>query len=606
MIGFVIIHSSASSLLFPFGIPHLVILLVILAVLLQVDMECPDMVFISLLPTVAAWVSLLRLTKELDLFTLSLLVILTGVAIDSTAFITEKQFTPGKTGHWFGRKTFFSYSAIIGVAIGFLVTGCQQAGTQLSSSLLSIKIWLAVTLLSAAILIPSAAYFLIHRRVRQGRYPITIRLAIKTGCAYALFISGCLLLSLTGFLLFTAFPGRRLLWKRKLFFHWLIMWFCRILVFATVRERKIIDENGSAFSTPAVIIANHQSFIDLILLLSLSPYLILLTNDWVWHSPLFGSIVRWADYYPVSSGIEKSLPQLKQMVDRGYSIGVFPEGSRSIDGSIRRFRKGAFYIAGSLDLNIVPILLHGTGEGITKKEYVLNDTALTVRIMKAIPPQRSMDPEALSQQSKETAALFREGYRELQRHRETPAFLSHRVLLRYLFQGGKVLKSARQSLHQHNALLNHFFKLQLNNGILHLGCDVGAITRLLSHRFPSLSILAYDHDPDRINSAGKPHFNNESSSLQFINDEQWRHTRQSFDFCLINLNRVPESILQPFSQFLPAGFSVILYGTKQHKHQQSNPLYAQLDTLLLDSGFCREPHGSEQNSFYIQYTRNIL
>jgi 1-acyl-sn-glycerol-3-phosphate acyltransferase len=56
---------------------------------------------------------------------------------------------------------------------------------------------------------------------------------------------------------------------------------------------------------PAVIISNHQSHIDLLLLLMLNPRIIALTNDWVWKNPVYGIVIRYLDYLSCHRGYEK-------------------------------------------------------------------------------------------------------------------------------------------------------------------------------------------------------------------------------------------------------------------------------------------------------------
>ena len=51
---------------------------------------------------------------------------------------------------------------------------------------------------------------------------------------------------------------------------------------------------------------------------------------------------RLAEFYPVSEGIENSLPHLQKKIDQGYSLMAFPEGTRSGTNKMRRWHKGAF------------------------------------------------------------------------------------------------------------------------------------------------------------------------------------------------------------------------------------------------------------------------
>lgn len=138
------------------------------------------------------------------------------------------------------------------------------------------------------------------------------------------------------------------------------------------------------FNKPSVIVCNHQSHLDLISLLSLTPKVIFLTNDWVWHNPFYGFLIRHAEYYPASQGIENLMPQFRSLVERGYSIAIFPEGTRSTDCKIARFHRGAFYVAEELGLDIIPVYLYGTGRVLRKKTYHLAKGPIYVEVDKAM------------------------------------------------------------------------------------------------------------------------------------------------------------------------------------------------------------------------------
>lgn len=134
------------------------------------------------------------------------------------------------------------------------------------------------------------------------------------------------------------------------------------------------------FSRPSVIICNHQSHLDLACQLIFSPNIIFLTNQWVWNNPLYGLLIRNAEFYPVADGIDELMPKLQSLVDRGYSIAVYPEGTRSKDCRIGRFHKGAFYIAEKLGLDVTPMYLYGPGKILRKKTYHLNKGPIYVEI----------------------------------------------------------------------------------------------------------------------------------------------------------------------------------------------------------------------------------
>jgi 1-acyl-sn-glycerol-3-phosphate acyltransferase len=148
--------------------------------------------------------------------------------------------------------------------------------------------------------------------------------------------------------------------------------------------RYTVENEGEDFTKPAVIICNHQSHLDLMVMLSQTRNLVILTNDWVWNSPFFGIVLRNAEYYPVSMGIDTILPKLQSLVERGYSIVVYPEGTRSKDCSIGRFYKGAFHIARFLELDILPMIEYGMGHVLPKTANSLRKGQMLMSIRKRV------------------------------------------------------------------------------------------------------------------------------------------------------------------------------------------------------------------------------
>ena len=148
------------------------------------------------------------------------------------------------------------------------------------------------------------------------------------------------------------------------------------------------NPHGETFSSPAIIIANHQSHLDLMAIIALTPKLIILTKDWVWRNPFYGIIIRYADYLPVSE-TEEMTRHIRTMMEKGYSVMVFPEGTRSVDCRIQRFHKGAFYLAEQLHTDILPVLINGFGKALPKLSHHLHPADMTLEIMPRIPYQET-------------------------------------------------------------------------------------------------------------------------------------------------------------------------------------------------------------------------
>jgi len=137
---------------------------------------------------------------------------------------------------------------------------------------------------------------------------------------------------------------------------------------------------GENFSTPAVIISNHQSHLDLMAIMMLTPNLIILTKDWVWHNPFYGLVIRYADYLPITEQ-DDMMSKIRERVATGYSIMVFPEGTRSGDGRIGRFHRGAFKMAQELGLDIVPVFISGFSEVLPKTSFHLHPGKMRLEVL---------------------------------------------------------------------------------------------------------------------------------------------------------------------------------------------------------------------------------
>ncbi|MBO7119223.1 MAG: glycosyltransferase [Bacteroidaceae bacterium] len=162
------------------------------------------------------------------------------------------------------------------------------------------------------------------------------------------------------------------------------------------------------FAKPAVVICNHQSHLDLMTMLIHTPKLVCLTKDWVWNNAFYGYIIRNAEFYPVSEGTSTLMPKLRSLVERGYSIAVYPEGTRSPDCTITRFHQGAFYLAKQLNLDILPLVLYGAGKALPKKEKHLHKWPIRIEIDKRISPE---ELQTLGDLPREQASSLRKYYK---------------------------------------------------------------------------------------------------------------------------------------------------------------------------------------------------
>lgn len=234
--------------------------------------------------------------------------------------------------------------------------------------------------------------------------------------------------------------------NKRLKFHVFLQWISKFLT-KRFPGADVSYENteNEYFSKPSLIICNHQSHLDLPVLMSIHPKLIFLTNDWVWNNFFYGRIIHTAEFLPVSAGLDNLLPQLLDLKNRGYSIVVFPEGTRSADCSILRFHQGAFYLANELGLDIVPMVLHGAGHYLPKKDFMFRKGKITLRILDRVPFSEISQLMPMRQASK-FRSLIKAEYINLAENIETAEYFKSLVLYKYAYRGWPIVYECKRIL----------------------------------------------------------------------------------------------------------------------------------------------------------------
>lgn len=341
---------------------------------------------------------------------------------------------------------------------------------------------------------------LITRPTSNGHPPYTFFGILKSMFAFGYFTLGAFLLAPIGLTFTRLLPFNKS--KLKYAYHWLLSKFTLSLVYIMFNVKKrIINQQNEDFSKPAVIISNHQSVLDILFLVMLHPKLILFTNKWVWNSPVFGPAVRFADYYPVMEGVEPDLGKIEERVKEGYSVVIFPEGTRSLDGTIKRFHKGAFFLAEKLNLEILPVIIHGAADTLKKNYFYLRDGQVTLKFLPRIKPDDIRYGITYSERTKRISAEFRSEYNLLASEISTPSYYRNKLFSNYIFKG-PVLEwymKIKVRLENDYSVFNEI--LPKEGRILDIGCGYGFMSNMLGFASPKRVIRGIDYDGEKIEVA---------------------------------------------------------------------------------------------------------
>jgi 1-acyl-sn-glycerol-3-phosphate acyltransferase len=371
------------------------------------------------------------------------------------------------------------------LGIGVLVFAKHPA---LKSISLIAIIGIFSALMITFILQPLVFHFFVTNRVKKGKAPYEIRRLVHSALSFAYFGLGGFLLSIFSWVLMKVLPFSK---KSKLrAFHFILSKFMHsVLMTYPSLKRKIINTSNEKFDRPAVIIANHSSFLDILAIGMLSPKIIFLVSDWVYNSPVFGKGVRLAGFYPVSSGVDNGVEHLRTKVKEGFSIMVFPEGTRSEDNSIKRFHKGAFYLAEQLQLDIVPVVIHGYSEVLPKGDFVINGGKTTVTILDRISYDETALGIDLAERTKKISTFFKLHYKKLRLDLEGANYFKAKLMNSYAFKEPQVVQAVKVNIEQHLELYHNLNKwIDAKAKILHFANDYGQLDVLLALQEPQRKI----------------------------------------------------------------------------------------------------------------------
>ncbi|MDF1554222.1 MAG: lysophospholipid acyltransferase family protein [Deferrisomatales bacterium] len=176
-------------------------------------------------------------------------------------------------------------------------------------------------------------------------------------------------------------------------------WSRLLLAGGDVRVR-VSGETAELHRGMAVFVANHQSYLDIPVLSSLLPQrsLWLAKRELFWI-PVFGQGMRAVGQIPVDrsnrEAARASIEAAAGELARGFSATIFPEGTRSADGTLRPFKLGFAHLAAASGAPVVPLVLRGTGLLWPKGAWGTRPGTVEVTVLRPLSPPQSRDADAL-------------------------------------------------------------------------------------------------------------------------------------------------------------------------------------------------------------------
>jgi 1-acyl-sn-glycerol-3-phosphate acyltransferase len=172
--------------------------------------------------------------------------------------------------------------------------------------------------------------------------------------------------------------------RERFVIHWILQFQSFMLVsLIPIWKISVEGREKRPGEVTCVIISNHQSILDILIMNSLRYRYRWIAKIEVLNIPFLGWYLKMARYITINRGNEESkvemLEKSSHCLKSGTSVMIFPEGTRSTDNEIDFFKRGAFQLAIRAGVPILPVLIDGTG-GILPKHGLIFSSGHRIRI----------------------------------------------------------------------------------------------------------------------------------------------------------------------------------------------------------------------------------
>ncbi|MDH4069651.1 MAG: 1-acyl-sn-glycerol-3-phosphate acyltransferase [Ignavibacteria bacterium] len=164
----------------------------------------------------------------------------------------------------------------------------------------------------------------------------------------------------------------------------------RVVLFVGGIRVSVLGLDKVPFTRNYVYVANHASMFDIPAIIAGIPDQIRIVYkkelEWV---PLFGWGLRWGSYIGIDrTGGSRALVSLEEAAKRirdGASVLLYAEGTRTIDGRLQPFKRGAFHLAARAGVPVIPLTVNGTFPILKKHSMVVRPGDVELVLDRPIP-----------------------------------------------------------------------------------------------------------------------------------------------------------------------------------------------------------------------------
>ena len=463
-----------------------------------------ELSLLAFLPMAIGWIWILGIMvlfgMQFNIVNVILATFIFGQGDDYTIFITDGLINE----YAYRKKLLPSYknSIVISALIMFIGMGSLIVARHPAlHSLAEVTIVGMFTVVLMAWVIPPFVFgWLTKTNHRIRRTPVTIEQIIRIVYCTVVYLTELLYGSLFGMVV-SILPDKNK--KKEAWFHRVIHKSMQVDVnHIWGVPFNVHNEVNEQFEKGSIIICNHQSMLDPIYILSLSPRILVMAGDRVWRNRFVRTMFKVSRFLNARSSVETIEQQVAHAVADGYSVVIFPEGLRSNE-KIKRFHKGAFYLSRKLGVDLLPMYIHGTGHVMPKGSGLASRGQVDLVIGERILAERLGEyGDTELNITKCIQHLYMNRYEQIRRQIENTHYFHHYIISKYIYKGIGVEKETRQLLKRYDDFSKWIDDYQLQDAdsnkvsVIHAGKGQFSLLMALVH--PEWEIYSYADDPDEV------------------------------------------------------------------------------------------------------------
>lgn len=478
-----------------------------------------ELALLSFMPMALSWFIIMGVMAlcglQFNIVSIIISTFIFGTGDDFSIFITDGLLSEYRTGKPMltEHKTAIAFSAFTTV-VGMGALFMAKHPSLLSVAQTSVIGMVAVVLIAYTVQ-PLLWRLFVTNRTDKGRAPWTLmRLLTMVPLLIFIFLSFVLILLMP---IFFILPFKQKYeWFRKL-----VQYGCKLVLFVAPVKRTVTNKSNFNFERPVMVVANHQSVLDMVILMAYTTKLVPVVKAGVMSNFLLGPINYFYRSCSVADGYEGMVGPLAERVKDGYSVLIFPEGTRCDENQeLGHFYDGAFFLAEKLDLDILPVMMLGNGNSIAKGSlFFVSPTSEELIIYPLINKADAQWGTTYRERRKSINKWFKEEYDGQMKRFVNPQnkyYVNH-LFQNYIYKGPVLEWYMRVKVRLENNYKVFDELVPENAKVTDIGCGYGFLDYMLMFMSKGRLVNGIDYDDEKIAVANHCFSRNERISFQSCN-----------------------------------------------------------------------------------------